>query len=68
MEVTDEDALPCSGLELPLDSSPGDDEGGVGGRPKSKKDFFFKFQTFRGLISYSLPTCGSALIRDVVQV
>lgn len=36
VEVTDEVALLCSGLELPFDSSPGDDEGGVGGRPKSK--------------------------------
>ena len=36
MEVTEEVALECSGLELPFDSSLSDDEGGVGGRPKSK--------------------------------
>lgn len=35
MEVTEEVALECSGLEFPFDSSLGDDEGGVGGRPKS---------------------------------
>lgn len=35
VEVTDEVALLCSGLEFPFDSSPGDDDGGVGGRPKS---------------------------------
>lgn len=27
----------CSGLELPFDSSPGNEEGGVGGKPKSKE-------------------------------
>lgn len=37
-EVTGGDigAALCSGLELPFDSSPGDDEGGVGGKPKSR--------------------------------
>lgn len=36
VEVTGGDigAALCSGLELPFDSSPGNDEGGVGGRPK----------------------------------
>lgn len=29
-------AAVCSGLELHFDSSPGNDEGGVGGKPKSK--------------------------------
>lgn len=39
VEVTGGDmgAALCSGLELPFDSSPGNDEGGVGGKPKSKK-------------------------------
>lgn len=39
VEVTggDIEAALCSGLELPLDSSPGEDEGGVGGKPKSRE-------------------------------
>lgn len=38
VEVTGGDigAVLCSGLELPFDSSPGNDEGGVGGKPKPK--------------------------------
>lgn len=36
VEVTGDVALLCSGLEFPFDSSPSDDEGGVGGKPKSK--------------------------------
>jgi hypothetical protein len=42
VEVTAGELLLCSGLELPLFSSLGEvDEGGVGGKPKSKKKIFF---------------------------
>ena len=38
VEVTVEEALLCSGLEFPFDSSPGDEDGGVGGRLKSEEN------------------------------
>lgn len=43
--VTDGDnGAPCSGLELPFDSSHDNNEGGVGGKPNPKKCQLWKLE------------------------